>query len=466
MKITTRALCTFVLSVSAFTHAADTASGNWPAWRGPLANGTSPDAQPPAEWSDTKNVKWKVKLPGQGSATPAVWGEKVFILTAVELAKPAEPKPVEPVVVPNSGTNSVGSNTNASGDARRRRGGPGGGRGSEKPTNKVQFTVMCLDRATGKTLWQKIAREEVPHEGHHQDHGYASASPITDGKVVLAYFGSRGLHCFGMEGNLKWSKDFGQMKTRGTFGEGASPALHGDVVVVNWDHEGDDFIAALDKNTGRELWRTPRSEDSSWGTPLIVEFKGQQQVIIGATMKARSYDLATGKQIWECGGQTANMIPTSVADADTVYVVSGFKGAAVQAISLGRTGDLTGTDAVRWSHDKNAPYVPSPVLAGNRLYFLANRSAALSCFDTRTGKALIDAAALPGILNAYASPVASKDRVYVLGREGKCVVLKQSDTLEIVATNTISEGTDATMAIAGNELFLRGKESLYCISEK
>lgn len=465
MKITPHHLCAIALSVSTFVHAADAASGNWPAWRGPLSNGTSPDANPPTEWSATKNVKWKVKLPGQGSATSVVWGEKIFILTAVEMPKPVEAKSVEVTAVPASNTNNPASNTNAPAGGRRGRGGPGGGR-SEKPTNKVQFTVICLERNTGKTLWQKIAREEVPHEGHHPDHGFASASPTTDGKVVLAYFGSRGLFCYDMDGNLKWSKDFGQMKTRGTFGEGASPALRGNVVVVNWDHEGEDFITALDKDTGRELWRTPRQEESSWVTPLVLDYKGQQQVVVSATMRVRSYDLATGKQIWECGGQTANIIPTSVADADTVYAVSGFRSSAVQAISLGRSGDLTGTDAVRWSHDKNAPYVPSPLLAGDRLYFLSNRGAALSCFNTRSGKALIDGVALPEIFNAYASPVASKDRVYVLGREGKCVVLKQSDTLEIVATNSIGEGTDATMAIAGNELFIRGKENFYCIAEK
>ena len=191
MKITIRLLCLSVLSACTFHHTADAAPSDWPSWRGPLANGTSPDSQPPSEWSDTKNVKWKVKLLGKGSATPAVWGEKVFILTAVEIPKPAE-KPAALAAVSNVKTNSGGANTNAPAGGRRRRGGPGG-RGSDKPTNKVQFTVMCLDRKTGKTLWQKIAREEIPHEGHHQDHGYASASPITDGKVVLAYFGSRGL---------------------------------------------------------------------------------------------------------------------------------------------------------------------------------------------------------------------------------------------------------------------------------
>ncbi len=462
MKITTSILCATLLIASHVSNTADAASSNWPAWRGPFANGTAPESSPPTEWSDTKNVKWKVKLPGHGSATPAIWGDKVFILAAVGPEKKAEVKPVEPTPVVN--TNTPRGDTNAPGDGRRRRGG-GMGR-SEKPTDKFQFTVVCLDRKTGKTLWQKIAKEEVPHEGHHQDHGFASASPITDGKVVLAYFGSRGLYCYDMDGNLKWSKEFGQMKTRGTFGEAASPALRGDVVIVNWDHEGDDFITALDKNTGKELWRTPREEESSWVTPLIVDFKGRQQVIVGATMKVRSYDLATGKQLWMCGGQTANMIPTAVADADTVYAISGFRGASVQAISLGRTGDLTGTDAVRWSHDKNAPYVPSPVLAGNKLYFLSSRGAALSCFDTRTGKAHFEAASLPGVFNAYASPVASKNHIYVSSREGKCVVLKQSDTLEIVATNSIGEGTDASIAIVGNELFLRGKENLYCIAEK
>jgi len=456
-----------IISFATFIQPHDAAaSKDWPAWRGPFANGTSPESTPPTEWSDTKNVKWKVKLPGKGSATPAIWNDRIYILAAIEAETKTEAKPAEPATPPAvTAPPSNPADTNAiPGENRRRR--PGGMGRSEKPTAKVRSVVLCLDRNTGKTLWQKTVHEAVPHEGHHKDHGFASPSPITDGKVILAYFGSRGLYCLDMEGNVKWSKEFGQTQMRGSFGEGASPALHGDTVVINWDHEGDDFITALDKNTGKELWRTARQEESSWGTPLILDHKGQQQVIIGATMRTRSYDLKTGKQIWECAGQTGNMIPCAVADADTVYMVSGFRSAAAQAIRLGRTGDLTGTDAVRWSYDKNTPYVPSPVLAANRLYFLSNRGAALTCFDTQNGKPHYEAEKLPGIFNAYASPVASKDHVYVLGREGKCVVVKQSDKLEIVSTNSIGEGTDATIALAGKELFIRGAENLYCIAEQ
>lgn len=434
---------------------------NWPAWRGPLANGTAPDATPPTEWSDTKNVKWKVKLPGSGSASPVVWGDRVFILTAIAPEKPATPEAAPPPAAAAEGQPPAAG----PGGERRRGGGGGGGFGrSDKPTEKIQFTILCLDRNSGKTLWQKVAREEVPHEGHHQDHGFASASPVTDGKVVLAYFGSRGLHCYDLDGNLKWSKDFGQMRTRGTFGEGASPALHGDYVIVNWDHEGDDFIAAFDRLTGKELWRTPRQEETSWGTPLVVEYQGQKQIIVNASTRVRSYDLATGKELWVCGGQTGNAIPCSVADADTVYAISGFRTSALQAIKLGQTGDLTGTEAIRWSYNKNTPYVPSPLLVGHRLYFISQRGALLTCINTKTGEPLFEAQKLEGFFNAYASPVAGKDHLYVQSREGKCAVLKIGDTLEVVSINTIPENTDASIALVGKELFLRGKENLYCIA--
>jgi outer membrane protein assembly factor BamB len=326
---------------------------------------------------------------------------------------------------------------------------------------------VCLDRKTGKTLWQKIAHETVPHEGHHQDHGFASASPVTDGKLLFAYFGSRGLYCFDVDGNLKWSKDFGDMKTRMGFGEGSSPALYGDAVVVYWDDETEnDFIVALNKTTGKELWRKLRNEATGWSTPLIVEHKGKPQVIVNAKGKVRSYDLATGDEIWQCGGQTDNPIPVPVADADTVYAISGFRGAAAFAIKLGYTGDLTGnTNAIRWSYNKNMPYVPSPLLAGNLLYAVKDNAGMLSCFDARTGQPHFEAQRLEGVRGIYASPVAAKDRVYVLGREGTCVVLKQGPQFEILATNKVDDKSDASLALAGNDLFIRSHQNLYCISE-
>jgi len=249
------------------------------------------------------------------------------------------------------------------------------------------------------------------------------------------------------------------------FGEGASPALYGNTVIINWDHEGADFIAALDKRTGKELWRTPRDEGTGWSTPLVVEHGGKAQVVVNATGKVRSYDLATGKELWSCGGQTVNAIPTPVAAGDTVYITSGFRGTACFAINLGRTGDLAGTDAIRWTHNKSTPYVPSPLLVDGMLYLVSNNDAVLSCLNAETGAPHFDAERVEGLFSIYASPVAARDRIYVLGREGTCVVLKKGPKLEVLATNKLDEKTDASPAVAGKQIFLRGSQSLYCIGE-
>jgi len=399
----------------------------WPQWRGPMFSGVAPQADPPLRWSETQNVKWKAAIPGDGDSTPIVWSNRVFILTAAPTGK-------------------------------------GGSGASETPDQEYQFIVLCYDRQNGKVLWQKIARQEVPHEGHQENNTYASASPVTDGKVLCAYFGSRGLHCYDLDGNLKWEKDFGKMKTKMGFGEGSSPALYGDTVVIYWDQEGADFITALDKNTGKELWRQPRDESTGWSTPLIVDYDNQRQVIVNATHKVRSYDLATGKQIWECGGQTANAIPTPVYSEGIVYVTSGFRGSALQAIQLGSTGDLTGTDAILWSHSKDTPYVPSPLLVDNLLYVVSGNDAILSCFDARTGQAKFEHERLEGIHGIYASPEAAKDRIYVLSREGVCLVLRNGPKPEILATNKLDDQTDASMALVGKEIFIRGHHNLYCIA--
>jgi outer membrane protein assembly factor BamB len=348
---------------------------------------------------------------------------------------------------------------------RRRRGG-GGGLRSENPAEAYQFAVIAVDRATGKTLWQKVAREEVPHEGHHRDHGFASASPVTDGEHLYVSFGSRGIYCYDLKGALKWQKDLGDMQTRNSFGEGASPALHGDTLVINWDHEGDDFIVALDKRTGEERWRQKRDEPTTWSTPLIVERDGKAQVVVSARNRVRSYDLKSGAQLWECGGMTENVIPTPVSGFDHVFAISGYRGAALLAIKLGRTGDLTNTDAITWQHGKGTPYVPSPLLSGERLYFYAGNNGVLSAFNAKSGEALFEAERIDGLLGGvYASPVAANGHVYLVGRDGKTVVIKDGDKLEPIATNKLDDKFDASAAIAGGEIFLRGHQYLYCIAE-
>jgi outer membrane protein assembly factor BamB len=409
---------------------------NWPAMRGPLATGVSSQALPPLAWSETSHIKWKVKIPGAGAASPIIWGNRVFIHTAIP-SKPPTP------------------------DAPAR-----GGLTLPPPTDPLQFVIQCLDRPTGKLLWQQVATSQAPHEGTHPDGTFASPSSVTDGQHVWAFFGSRGLYCYDMDGNLQWSHDFGRMKTLMSFGEGASPALFGNALLVNWDHEGDSFIYALNKLTGEILWKQPRDEKTSWATPLVVAHQGQTQVITAATSKVRSYDLASGKLLWECSGLTRNVIPSPVAGDGLVYCMSGYSGFALLAIRLGATGDLTGTDSIAWRYAKNTPYVPSPLLYNGRLYFFASNSNALTCLNAQTGRPLIDAVKIDGLQEVYASPVAADGRVYLVSRNGATVVAKAADTLEILATNKLSESFEASPALAGTDLFLRGKEYLYCISEK
>jgi hypothetical protein len=335
----------------------------------------------------------------------------------------------------------------------------------EAPDEVHRWVVLSLDRTSGKEQWRQVVRESLPHEGHHKDHGFASFSPVTDGERLYVFLGSRGLHCLDLKGKLLWSKDLGKMQTRNGFGEGGSAAVHGDTVVVNWDHEGDDFIAAFDTRTGTERWRQKRDEPTGWSTPLIVDVAGKPQVVVNATGKIRAYDLTAGSEVWSCSGMTANAIPTPVAANGVLFATSGFRGAALMAIRLGRSGDLSEGDAVVWKHAKNTPYVPSPLYVDDRIYLYSGNNAMLSVFDAKSGQVLIDAQRVPGMNGVYASPVAAAGRVYLLGRDGATVVLKRADQFEVLATNKLEDSFDASPAIVGKQLFLRGHANLYCISE-
>ena len=321
---------------------------NWPQWRGPLAIGIAPNANPATTWSETEHIRWKVKIPGRGSATPIIWDNRIFVETAIPIGRQegaaAGPTPTR-AETPEAGPNrSAGQPPQGRGPGGR----GGGGFQAPKPTEVYQFVVLCLDRASGKELWRQVAREEVPHEGHHRTDGtFASSSPVTDGERVYAYFGSRGVHCYDFEGKLQWSRDLGKMNIVMSFGEGCSPALAGETLIVNWDHQGDSCIYGLDKRTGKTLWKQARDEKTSWATPLVVEQDGKTQVVVCASGKIRSYDPATGKVIWECAGLTRNVIPSPVVGQGLLFATSGYQGNALLALRLDRTGDLTGSDAHR-----------------------------------------------------------------------------------------------------------------------
>ncbi|MCH9021146.1 MAG: PQQ-binding-like beta-propeller repeat protein [Planctomycetes bacterium] len=420
------------------------ASGSdyWPSWRGQDCTGVSEKHNPPIKWSETENIKWKVKLMGDGSnSSPIIWEDKIFFQMAIKTDVVGKP-----------------ATTGSSGNSGRRRG--------PSPTNVYQFNLVCLDRNSGKLLWQRAVREVLPHEGHHRDHGFASFTPATDGKHVWANFSSRGLYCYDLDGNLKWSKELGKMNTVMAFGEGGSLAVAGDAVVVVWDHQGDSFIIALNKITGETIWKKERDEPSSWATPLPIEVNGKTQIIASAANFIRSYDLKTGDIIWQCGGLTRNVIPTPVTGFGMVYCASGFRGSSLLAIELGRTGDLSGTNAVKWHVKEATPYVPSPLLYGDKLYVCSTNNSIISCYNAKTGKPYFFKERLEQIRGIYASPIAAAGRVYFVGRNGVAYVLKASEKLEILAINTLDDGFDASPAIVGNEMYLKGKNNLYCIAER
>ncbi len=444
------------LALGAVLAASDVAEHHWPQWRGPRGDGVAPQGDPPTTWSETANVRYKVEIPGRGHASPVIWNDRIYLLTAIDAEPPAPAAPTAgapPAGAPAAATPPAGA------PSFRERG--------VAPDHDLRFVVLALDRATGKTVWERTVLKARPHEGTHTDGTWASASAITDGERVWAFFGSRGIYCLrSSDGEPLWQRDLGDMKTRNGFGEGASPALAGDTLVVNWDHEAESFIVALDARTGAERWRAARDEPTSWSTPHIVEVEGRRQVVVNATGKVRSYDLATGKVVWEVGGMTANAIPTPVSANGLLFVTSGFRGNALKAIRLaGARGDLAGTPAVVWSHDRDTPYVPSPLLYDGVLYFLKHNTGLLSALDAATGKVHYGPARLEGIDGVYASPVGAAGRVYVAGRNGATAVLAAGPELKVLAVNRLDDGFEASPAIAGREIYLRGRRHLYALAE-
>lgn len=420
---------------------------NWPQWRGPQNNGVA-TGNPPIEWSEEKNIKWKTEIPGLGHSTPLVWLDQIFVLTAIDGEKVDTPP------------------AQANQNQRGRRGGRRGFRGGSQPDRTIKYTILSINRENGKVMWQKTSKEEVPHQGMHNTGSWASNSGVTDGKHVWAYYGSRGLFCYDMEGNLQWEKDFGDMQKRMSFGEGSSPALQENKIVINWDHEGDSFITALDKNTGNEIWRRDRDEITTWTSPYIIEHNGIHQVIVNATGRISSYNLDDGKLIWECGGMTVNAIPMPVSSDGMVYVATGFRGSALVAINLDKAkGDITDSDAVVWSHDRDTPYTPSLLLYKDNLYFLKVNTEILSCFNAKTGEVNFKQKRLEGIKGMYSSPVGVNNRIYFAGRNGVTAVLKYGPTFETLATNHLDDKFEASPVVVGNDLYLRGHKYLYSIAE-
>ena len=413
---------------------------HWPSWRGPLQTGVAPDARPPIEWSETRNIAWKTSLPGRGHATPVVWGHRIFLTAAEPFGEEFAPR------------YSVAEGTHD----------------GVPVTRSHRFWGIAVDRRNGQILWKQLLRETIPHEGGHYTGSLASNSAVTDGSRVYLFLGSYGLFCLHSEtGAILWQRDFGLMNSKHGHGEGASPCLAGDNLIINWDHEGHSFLVAVDRFTGEDRWKKTRPELTNWSTPIVVRREDDTQVIVSGTTRIRGYNPVTGDVIWECGGLSSNIVASPVEADGIVYAGSSYESRALLAIRWpDAQGDITGSDRVLWTRSRGTPYVPSPLLYQNHLYFLTHYQGIITRLNGPTGEDAPGALRLGGIQNVYASPVAANQYVYVTGLEGTTVVISHGDIPRVVARNELQDTFCASAAIVENQILLRGLQHLYCIAEE
>lgn len=416
-------------------------AANWPQWRGPDGSGISNEKNLPAEWNQTRNIKWKTPIDGRGHSSPIVWGNRIFVTTAIEGEVVPGAKAAKHMLGDKEFVHpdSVGAN------------------------RKHTFKVVAINRDNGKIMWQSVAWEGTPYDDRHRKSSYAAATPATDGKLVYAYFGSEGLYAYDFNGKLVWKADIPKFGTLG-MGTANSPILYENVVIVQADEENAEasFIVALDKKTGKEVWRTPRKVQVSWSTPLLVRTEKRTELIASGTEHVISYDPATGKELWRHEGLKSNAIPSPVANSEMVYFVAGYPAKLAMAIKLGGSGDLTKTPNMSWKYEKGTAYVPSPILYGDFLYLTTDRGI-LTCIDAKTGEVKYEGGRIPIPATFTASPIAFDGKILMTSEDGDTFIVKAGPKHEILGTNSIGEAVYASPAVADGSIYIRGEKNLYRI---
>jgi len=425
-------------------------AGDWPQFRGPSASGVGDGAKPPVKWDATKgtNILWSLEIPGLSVSSPIVWGDQVFVLTAIS----SDPKQTFRI----------------------------GAYGDTDPVDDSsphKWVVYGIDKTSGKIQWQQIAHEGIPKTKRHPKSSQASPTPVTNGKVVVAYFGSEGLYAYSTAGELLWKKDLG-LQNAGWFfdpdsewGAASSPVIYKNMVILQCDRQKDSFIAAFDLKDGRELWRTARAEIPSWGTPTIVAGKDHTEVATNAPKAIRGYDADTGKQLWSMGPNSEVVCTTPVSAQGLIYVTAGYPPVQpIYAIKVGSSGDLTlkdgkeSSDAIAWSKQRGGVYLPSPLVYDERLYTVGNNGV-LSVYDAKSGTRIYQQRVGEG--GSYvASPVVAAGKLYISSEDGDVFVVKAGAQYELLSKNPIGEPILATPALAGDLLLVRGAKHLFAIAEQ
>ncbi len=402
-------------------------TSNWPQWRGPQGLGISEEKNLPEEWGTDKNIIWKAELPGRGHSSPIVWGNRIFLTAAIEGEVVPGAKAVHHV---RNGQTWVHPDSIA---------------GNRQHTLKV----LCLDRDTGKILWERVAYEGTVHDDRHRKNSYASSTPVTDGKYVYAFFEAEGLYCYDFSGKLTWKTNVGKIAKMG-MGPGTSPALYENLLFLQCDQEdggpGASFIAAVDKRTGKEVWRVKRDHRKTHATPLIVRAGKRVELVASGAETVIAYDPATGEELWRSNGVRGHAIPSAVAGHDMVFVSAGYPSKRAIGIKLGGSGNLAGTPNVVWSYDKGTAYVTSPILYGDYVYFVSDKGI-LTCIEAKTGEIKYEGGRVPVPASFSASAVAYDGKIYLTSEDGDTFVIKAGPTHEVIRTNSLGEPVLASPAI-------------------
>jgi outer membrane protein assembly factor BamB len=438
-----RFLAVLLLLSSAHLAVAD---DHWPAFRGGDRAGLADAKALPAAWDDRTNVAWKAEVPGAGWSSPVVWGTRVFVTAAVSDDKQRTPRKGLYI-----------------GDLK-----------GESPPGEHRWNVHCFDARTGKELWQRTAFTGKASSTIHLKNSLASETPVTDGERIYAYFGNVGLACYDMEGKLVWSQKTPVHKTRMGWGTAASPTLHGEKLFIVHDNEEKSFLAAIDKRTGKQLWRVERDEGSNWTTPFVWTNPLRTELVTAGTKRVRSYDL-DGKLLWELKGMSMIAIPTPFSASDLLYIASGYVGdlfwRPVYAIRAGASGDISLESGksenkyIAWCQRYAGPYHPTPLVYGEYLYVLHDRGF-LACYDAKTGKEVYAKRRISGGASAFtASPWANDGKIFCLSEDGETFVIQAGKEYKLLGRNKLGEMSLATPALAGGSLFLRTQTRLWCLRQ-